>query len=533
MAQIRPASQGSEGLRRERTLASPQFADGVFRNPSGLGPELQGGTLPVLGEYLFGGSRERSPKGVLPIERPHEAWLRAPETGFRTTWLGHSTVLLEIDGYRVLTDPVFGMRASPLGFAGPKRFHPTPASIHELPPLDAVVLSHNHYDHLCAESIAALAEVDVPIITALGVGAALSRIGIPESRIVELDWGDETWVRGLRICGTPAQHFSGRGVADRNRTLWMSIVLQTDKRKVFFSGDTGLTEQFLDIGTLHGPFDLVMLEVGAFHPAWGDIHLGPENALLALESLGDYVGADLHPRPSHAHALRLDGPDALQDRNRQRQVVCIPALAVEKQVPPFFEPEQGDWRQRTTGVLAEHDGIAGLQLAEFCRRWAAPTGIVLFALLIVQANTGMLSGYRRDATVRSVGVGWHELAREIESVRARVGAACVLAPDYGTTSWLAFYLPKGTCVAQQGQRIRWINMGEPDASLLRGKLLYVDDALPTGRPFLKNYFAHVEKVGEVQRKRGPLVVETYLLELVGRPRGGDPFDRSPPPELQK
>jgi len=173
------------------------------------------------------------------------------------------------------------------------------------------------------------------------------------------------------------------------------------------------------------------------------------------------------------------------------------------------------------------------QLADFCRRWAAPTGIVLFAALIVQANTGMLTGYRRDATVRSVGVGWEEIAREIEATRMRVGATCVLAPDYGTTSWLAFYLPKGTCVAQQSQRIRWVNMDEPDAAALKGKLLYVDDALPSGRPFLKDYFARVEKVGEVQRKRGPLVVETYLLELVEQPRGGDPFDRTPPPELQK
>jgi hypothetical protein len=158
---------------------------------------------------------------------------------------------------------------------------------------------------------------------------------------------------------------------------------------------------------------------------------------------------------------------------------------------------------------------------------------VLFAALIVQANTGMLTGYRRDATVRSIGVGWHEIAREIELVRARTGATCVLAPDYGTTSWLAFYLPKGTCVAQQSQRIRWVNMGEPDAADLKGKLLYVDDALPDGRPHLKLDFARVEKVGEVQRKRGPLVIETYLLELLEQPKSGDPFDRSPPPELQK
>ena len=112
------------------------------------------------------------------------------------------------------------------------------------------------------------------------------------------------------------------------------------------------------------------------------------------------------------------------------------------------------------------------RLVDFCLRWASPVGIVMFALLIVQANTGVLTGYRRDATVRSVGVGWRELAAGIEAVRVRTGATCVLAPDYGTTGWLAFYLPKGTCVVQPTQRIRWVNMPEPDPALLAGKLLY-------------------------------------------------------------
>jgi Dolichyl-phosphate-mannose-protein mannosyltransferase len=166
---------------------------------------------------------------------------------------------------------------------------------------------------------------------------------------------------------------------------------------------------------------------------------------------------------------------------------------------------------------------------DFCLRWAAPTGIVMFALLIVQANTGALTFYRRDATVRSVGVGWRELAREIETVRARTGASCVLAPDYGTTGWLAFYLPKGTCVAQQSQRIRWVNMPEPAASQLAGKLLWVHEVWP-GDP-LKDMFARVEKVAEVPRKRGPLTIETYALDVLEGPKG-EVFDRSPPPELE-
>ena len=154
----------------------------------------------------------------------------------------------------------------------------------------------------------------------------------------------------------------------------------------------------------------------------------------------------------------------------------------------------------------------------------------MFVLLIVQANTGVLSLNQRDATVRSVGVGWHELAAEIEQVRQRVGATCVLAPDYGTTSWLAFYLPRGSCVAQQTQRIRWVNMPQPSRAELAGPLLYVDEVKPRAQLFLKDSFARIEQVAELPRKRGPLVIETYAITLLADPKG-EVFDRSPPPEL--
>jgi 4-amino-4-deoxy-L-arabinose transferase-like glycosyltransferase len=174
-------------------------------------------------------------------------------------------------------------------------------------------------------------------------------------------------------------------------------------------------------------------------------------------------------------------------------------------------------------------------IVDFCLRWAAPTGILMFALLIVQANTGVLSGYRRDATVRSVGVGWRELANGIEAARARTGATCVLAADYGTTGWLAFYLPKGTCVTQLTQRIRWVNMPDPDPAQLSGKLLFVDEARSGGQPYLppslKDSFARIERVAQLPRKRGPLTIETYALDLLEGGKG-DVLDRSPPPELQ-
>ena len=171
------------------------------------------------------------------------------------------------------------------------------------------------------------------------------------------------------------------------------------------------------------------------------------------------------------------------------------------------------------------------RLVDFCLRWASPLGIIMFVLLVVQANTGVLTGYRRDATVRSVGVGWRELAAGIEAVRIRVGASCVLAPDYGTTSWLAFYLPKGSCVLQQTQRFRWVNMPEPDPRLLAGKLLYVDEVRPGGQPALTATFARIEPVAQIPRKRGPLTIETYQLDLLDGAKGSV-LDHSPPPELE-
>ncbi|MGB6634115.1 MAG: glycosyltransferase family 39 protein [Bradyrhizobium sp.] len=171
------------------------------------------------------------------------------------------------------------------------------------------------------------------------------------------------------------------------------------------------------------------------------------------------------------------------------------------------------------------------RVVNFCLRWASPVGILMFAALIVQADTGVLTGFRRDATVRSVGVGWQTLAAAIEAVRARVGASCVLAPDYGTASWLTFYLPKGTCVIQPTQRIRWVNMGQPDPAKLSGKLLWVDEVRASIQPYVAETFAKVERVGEFKRMRGPLVIETYALDLLdGRKR--PVLDNSPPPESQ-
>ena len=278
----------ASGLRLERMKASPRYVDGAFVNTSPVTQGLKKGTAtPTIAEFLCGGQR-RTPRAPLPSRSPLASWQRAPETGFRATWLGHSTVLLEIDGARVLTDPVWGERASPVAFAGPKRFQPVPIAIAELPQLDAVIVSHDHYDHLDYPTILALAKRNVPFFTSLGVGAHLQAWGVPKERITELDWWEQASVPGTDVVinAAPSQHFSGRGLGSRNATLWSSMIVRGPKHSVFFSGDTGLTQEYSEIARRFGAFDLVMLEVGAFHEAWGDIHLGPAHALEALAMLG-------------------------------------------------------------------------------------------------------------------------------------------------------------------------------------------------------------------------------------------------------
>jgi L-ascorbate metabolism protein UlaG (beta-lactamase superfamily) len=275
----------SAGYRRERFQQSRQFRDGLFRNtrPVGSGPK-PGTRLGVARELLFGG-QERRPPGPLPAENPLASWTRPIDTRFRTTWLGHSTVLLELDGHRVLTDPVWSERISPFGVAAPRRFQPVPIPVDALPELDAIVISHDHFDHLDHKTILALAPLETPYVVPLGVGAYLEAWGVPPRRIVELDWWESTTIRGLRLTATPAQHFSGR-VGKRNHTLWASFVIETERHRVFFSGDTALTPEFADVRAKCGPFDLVMLEIGGFNVAWDHVHLGPANALEALRLLG-------------------------------------------------------------------------------------------------------------------------------------------------------------------------------------------------------------------------------------------------------
>jgi L-ascorbate metabolism protein UlaG (beta-lactamase superfamily) len=356
---IKSFGANPQGLRLERMKASPRYLDGAFVNTTRVAQGLKKGTAtPTIAEFLCGGQR-RTPRAPLPSQSPLSSWHRPPESGLRATWLGHSTVLLELDGARVLTDPVWGERASPVSFAGPKRFQPVPIAISELPELDAVIVSHDHYDHLDYPSILELKKRNVPFFTSLGVGAHLQAWGVPPERITELDWWEQADVpgTGIAISAAPSQHFSGRGLGSRNATLWSSMVVRGPEHCVFFSGDTGLTPEYSEIARRFGRFDLVMLEVGAFHESWGDIHLGPAQALDALRLLGGGRLLPVHWGTFNLAIHAWDEPaETLLRLGPERGAELLMPMLGEPVEPARAAPVEPWWR----AVTALEDANRGL-----------------------------------------------------------------------------------------------------------------------------------------------------------------------------
>jgi L-ascorbate metabolism protein UlaG (beta-lactamase superfamily) len=277
-----------------RLRASPEFVDGRFQNlePTHLMPAR---LWPwALEQAVFGGEM-RAPVCPLPMARETAARLAAPvASGLRVTWLGHSTTLVEIDGAKVLTDPIWSERASPSTWAGPKRFHPPPLALEALPRLDAVVVSHEHYDHLDELTVRALAARGVPFHVPLGIGAHLRAWDVPAAQIVEHDWWqDAALPGGVRVVATPSRHFNGR-LPGRTGALWTSWSIVGPRHRVFFSGDTGPTDSLREVARREGPFDVALIEIGQWNAAWGDIHLGPLGALDAFARSGAKVLIPIH-----------------------------------------------------------------------------------------------------------------------------------------------------------------------------------------------------------------------------------------------
>jgi L-ascorbate metabolism protein UlaG (beta-lactamase superfamily) len=274
-----PAALGARpsGARLERMLASPRFSGGVFHNevPASIAPAAN---TPAIAREMYRGRGTRRPRRPIPVLAPDFA--APPADGVRVTWFGHATALVEIEGRRVLFDPVWSERVSPSQAVGPRRMHALPVALADLPPLDAVVISHDHYDHLDMRTIRRLAAAQpAPFLVPLGVGAHLERWAIPDERIVELDWDERATVAGLEFVATAARHFSGRRRPGENTTLWASWVVAGRDRRVFYTGDSGYFDGYATIGAEHGPFDLTLIQVGAYSPFWPDIHMTPEEGV--------------------------------------------------------------------------------------------------------------------------------------------------------------------------------------------------------------------------------------------------------------
>ena len=270
------------GERLARTQASPQFRDGRFENVVPKTPRTSAQSWDYFKRQMLGDEVRIPPPPCPPLIRLNpEDFKNPPMPGLRAIWFGHASVYLEIDGARIMVDPMLSDYASPLVRIGPKRFHPPPLALELLPKMDAVVISHDHYDHLDMETTKHLARVGSHFLVPLGVGAHLERWGVPGSQFTELDWWQSAEIRGLKITSAPVRHYSGRGLRDGNATLWSSWSIAGPAHRVYFSGDTGFGEHFREIGDRLGPFDLSLLKIGSYGPGqnWLDIHMDPEQAV--------------------------------------------------------------------------------------------------------------------------------------------------------------------------------------------------------------------------------------------------------------
>ena len=272
----------------EQARAIHRGPDGRFRNPW---PNSEPHDWRALLRWVRQ-RRSRPPapsprRGAFPVEPPRVSYPRASSAEHTATWIGHSTVLLQIAGLNLLTDPVFSERAFPVQWMGPRRLMDPALPIDALPPLDVVLVSHSHYDHLDRPAVQwiARAHPQATWIVPLGLGGYLRPWGA--RHVVELDWWQETVSHGLRVSATPARHFSARRLGDRNRSLWCGFAIALDDRRLWFAGDTAYHPQFVEIGARCGPFDFVMVPIGAYDPRWfmERVHVNPEEAVRIYEDL--------------------------------------------------------------------------------------------------------------------------------------------------------------------------------------------------------------------------------------------------------
>ncbi len=300
-----------------------------FQNPIPT-EEATAGKMPaILWEYIINKAESVPLKKLGPFHTDAKVYDTPPASGLRVTWIGHSSLLIEVDGKRLLTDPVWSQRVSFTQLMGPKRFFDAPLPLDQLPILDGVILSHDHYDHCDMNTIKYLATKNVPFYTSLGVGQYLKKWGVQPQLINEMDWGDTVTLGDLSITTAPTRHFSGRGITNRNETLWSAFVIKGHTHKIFFGADSGWFNGFTDIGEAYGPFDLTMLEIGAYGKNWPDIHMGPLSAMNAHIAL---KGKQMMPIHWGTFNLAL---------HAWREPIEILLELAKKQNVTLFAPEPG------------------------------------------------------------------------------------------------------------------------------------------------------------------------------------------------
>lgn len=271
-----------------RYASSPQFvaADCTFKNLPNPEVKPSRGSWDIWMRFLTEKKVDTVPAEPIPVRPLDRAALgKLDDSANHVVRLGHSSHLLKLRGKYWLIDPVFGARASPVSWAGPLRFHPSPLPLNEVPPIEGLILSHDHYDHLDAPTIEVLKDRVQRYFVPLGVGARLRDMGVPADRIEEFDWWQESKHGAVGLTATPAQHFSGRTLWDRNKTLWASWVIRSGGERIFYSGDSGYFRGFKEIGDRLGPIDLALMENGAYDSYWPAVHMSPEETVQAFRDV--------------------------------------------------------------------------------------------------------------------------------------------------------------------------------------------------------------------------------------------------------
>ncbi|OQP46023.1 MBL fold metallo-hydrolase [Niastella yeongjuensis] len=314
-----------------------------FLNPVPTNIETDTSIWAVLWKYMTNKAETTPKKRLGPFATDVSKFQQAPASGLRITWVGHSSLLIEIDGLRLLTDPVWSARASFSQSIGPKRFFPAPLSLQNLPPLDAIIISHDHYDHLDKHVIPFFANSNVPFYCSVGVGQYLQEWGIQQERIKEMTWMDSFQITpGCKLTALPARHFSGRKLTNRFETLWSSFAIKTANHNIYYGADSGWYDGFFEIGDAYGPFDLTMLEIGAYNTSWADIHMGPDHATNAHLALKGKLMMPIHW-----------GTFNLALHPWYEPIERILALAKEKQVQLFL-PKPGEPTEVTGAAYNSH-----------------------------------------------------------------------------------------------------------------------------------------------------------------------------------